>query len=77
MSKIEHTETKLKKTDKIITNKPVDPNEFSYFKKEGSKPEKPKPWMETEEDLNVFKQSTKRPVVNSKPLKEEDFDFDF
>lgn len=60
-------EVQMKKTSKIISNRPVDPNEFSYFKKEvpKKKEEKQKPRLETEEDLNFFK-SNKPAAVSTK-----------
>ena len=76
---MKQTEVHIKKTEKIISNKPVDKDEFSYFKKDpAKKEEKPKPRIETEEDLNLFKTSTNNNKAPSKPIANEDeFDFDF
>lgn len=70
-------EVKIKKTEKIISNKPLDKDEFSYFKKDPQKKaEVVKPWIETEEDLNIFK-AAKPSKQTSKPVEKDDFDFDF
>lgn len=67
MGQVTTQEVQLKKTNKIISNKPVDSNEFSYFKKDQQKKkeEKPKPRIETDEDLNIFaNKQNKKPTVN-------------
>lgn len=78
--KMDGGEMKMKKTEKIISNKPLNKDEFSYFKKDPTQKqvEVVKPWIETEEDLNLFNAASKPSKQSSKPSKVVDeFDFDF
>lgn len=70
----------VKKTEKIISNQPVDDNEFSYFNKEKKAGETKKPKMEgaDDDDLNLFSNAgdtqTKK---TSRDAANDSFDFEF
>ena len=66
----------IKKTEKIISNQPVDKDEFSYFKKAKAADNKPK--VELDDDLDLFDQGDKKKTMASiNQPKEDDFDFEF
>jgi hypothetical protein len=78
LANMKSEEVQIKKTQKIISNKPVSNDEFSYFKKDPSKKtEVAKPKVEVEEDLNLFKVTTVKNDKVPKKQVEDEFDFDF
>ena len=70
----------IKKTQKIISNQPVDENEFSYFNKDkGQKTTSSKPKMEgaDDDDLNLFSNPPVETKKTSRDADNDSFDFEF